>query len=129
MKKTLAFRQSLYKFFQQLRSDDGSFLMHKEGELDIRGVYCAVAVAKLTNLYTSELFKNTEKWISDCQTWEGGFGGCPDMEAHGGYTYCGLASLVLLDKSNMCHLPSLLVIFVHSFIFHSTILLIMYYIL
>ncbi|KAK0085641.1 hypothetical protein PV325_004713 [Microctonus aethiopoides] len=101
-------RQGLYKFFQQLRSDDGSFLMHKEGELDIRGVYCAVAVAKLTNLYTSELFKNTEKWITDCQTWEGGFGGCPDMEAHGGYTYCGLASLVLLDKSNMCHLPSLL---------------------
>ena len=83
--------------------------MHLDGEVDIRGVYCAIAVAKLTNVYTPQLFANTDEWIAQCQTWEGGFGGCPGMEAHGGYTYCGLASLVLLGKTHLCHIPSLLV--------------------
>lgn len=83
--------------------------MHKDGEIDIRGVYCAVAVAQLTNILTPELFKNTPEWLAKCQTWEGGFGGCPGMEAHGGYTYCGLAALVILGKNHMCQMPSLLV--------------------
>ena len=83
--------------------------MHTGGEADIRGVYCAVAVAKLTNVFTSEMFSGTEKWVQKCQTWEGGFGGCPGMEAHGGYAFCGLASLVLLGKTDFCNLSSLLV--------------------
>lgn len=103
------FRQGLYNFFKTLKSEDGCFAMHIEGELDMRGVYCAVAVATLTNINRPDLFKDTDKWIAKCQTWEGGYGGCPDMEAHGGYTYCGLASLVLLGKSDMCNLPSLMV--------------------
>ncbi len=36
-----------------------------------------------------------------CQTYEGGFGGAPGMEAHGGYTFCGLASLVLLGTHKL----------------------------
>lgn len=101
-------RKGLEKFFKSLKFDDGSFSMQKDGEIDIRGVYCAVAVAKLTNILTPELFKNTDEWIAKCQTWEGGFGGCPGMEAHGGYTYCGLAALVILGKSHLCQIPSLL---------------------
>lgn len=90
--------------------------MHFGGEADIRGVYCAVAVAKLTNIFTPEMFSRTEKWIKECQTWEGGFGGCPGMEAHGGYAFCGLASLVLLGKTDVCNLSSLLVsILTHNF--------------
>ena len=26
--------------------------MHQDGELDIRGVYCALSVARLTNIYS-----------------------------------------------------------------------------
>ncbi|XP_074114319.1 farnesyl transferase beta subunit [Cotesia typhae] len=101
-------RKSLVRFFRSLKFKDGSFSMHRDGELDIRGVYCAIAVAKLTNVYSEELFKGTDDWISRCQTWEGGFGGCPGMEAHGGYTYCGLASLVLMGKVDKCNLSALL---------------------
>jgi len=37
-----------------------------------------------------------------CQTYEGGFGGEPNVgEAHGGYAYCALATLHLLDKTDM----------------------------
>lgn len=105
------------RFFRSLKFKDGSFSMHRDGELDIRGVYCAIAVAKLTNVYSEELFKGTDDWISRCQTWEGGFGGCPGMEAHGGYTYCGLASLVLMGKVDKCDLSALLVrkLFIFNF--------------
>lgn len=44
-----------------------------------------------------------------CQTYEGGFSGCPGLEAHGGYAFCGLASLVLLRKVYLCDVQSLLV--------------------
>lgn len=83
--------------------------MHENGEVDIRGAYCALAAAKLTNVYTPDMFKSTAEWIAKCQTWEGGFGGCPGMEAHGGYAYCALAALIMLGKTEFCHLPELLV--------------------
>ncbi|XP_076651386.1 farnesyl transferase beta subunit [Halictus rubicundus] len=101
-------RKALKRFLTSLRGEDGSFSIHVDGEVDIRGIYCALTVAKLTNVYTPEMFKGSEDWIAKCQTWEGGFGGCPGMEAHGGYTYCGLASLVLLGKTDSCNLQSLL---------------------
>lgn len=44
-----------------------------------------------------------------CQNWEGGIGGVPGMEAHGGYTFCGLAALVILKKEHLLNLRSLLV--------------------
>lgn len=37
-------------------------------------------------------------YISSCLTYEGGFGLIPNSEAHGGSTYCALASLVLLNR-------------------------------
>ena len=45
-----------------------------------------------------------------CQTYEGGFSGCPGMEAHGGYAFCGLSALIILGKGHLCDLQALLVI-------------------
>ncbi|XP_076759305.1 farnesyl transferase beta subunit [Xylocopa sonorina] len=101
-------RKGLKQFLASLHGEDGSFRLHKDGETDIRGIYCALSVAKLTNVYTPELFKECESWIARCQTWEGGFGGSPGMEAHGGYAFCGLAALVLLGKPHFCCLKSFL---------------------
>lgn len=44
-----------------------------------------------------------------CQNWEGGLGGVPGLEAHGGYTFCGTAALVILGKEHMLDLKALLV--------------------
>lgn len=41
------------------------------------------------------------------QTYEGGLGGEPGNEAHGGYTYCGTAALLLLDRVNALDVPRL----------------------
>ena len=42
------------------------------------------------------------------QTYEGGLGGEPGNEAHGGYTFCGLAALVLAGRADVLDLPALL---------------------
>ncbi|XP_066254883.1 protein farnesyltransferase subunit beta [Euwallacea similis] len=101
-------RSKLYKFLKSIKQPDGSFAMHIGGEIDIRGAYCALSVASMTNIMTDELVDNTAHWIVSCQTYEGGFAGCPGLEAHGGYAFCGLAALVILNKGHLCHTQSLL---------------------
>ncbi|KAH8395525.1 hypothetical protein KR222_000501 [Zaprionus bogoriensis] len=104
-------RDSLTKFLFSVRDADGSFRLHVDGEIDVRGAYCAISCAKLCNLpepVLKELFAGTGDWIASCQTYEGGFGGAPDLEAHGGYTFCGIAGLALLDEADKCDKKSLL---------------------
>ena len=101
-------RSKMVEWMNRLRCDDGAFTMHVDGELDIRGVYCALSAARLLNIYSPELFHNTDQWLLRCQSYEGGFGGVPGMEAHGGYSFCGLAALMLMGKEKLCNLETLL---------------------
>ncbi|ESO83518.1 hypothetical protein LOTGIDRAFT_222587 [Lottia gigantea] len=101
-------RETLYEYLLRMRTDDGAFLMHEGGEVDIRGTYCAASVAKLTNLCTKELFKDTPQWLARCQTYEGGFSGAPGLEAHGGYSFCGIAALLILNATKHFDIKALL---------------------
>ncbi|XP_010562677.1 PREDICTED: protein farnesyltransferase subunit beta-like [Haliaeetus leucocephalus] len=101
-------RKKLLEYLHLLKQPDGSFLMHVGGEVDVRSAYCAASVASLTNILTPALFAGTAEWIARCQNWEGGIGGVPGMEAHGGYTFCGMAALVILKKEHLLNLRSLL---------------------
>jgi len=101
-------REKLAQWMNSLRLPDGSFVMHRDGEVDIRGVYCALSVARLANIYTPALFHRTTEWVLRCQTYEGGFGGAPGMEAHGGYSFCGFAALILMDHGTLCNVDNLL---------------------
>ncbi|CAF2769025.1 unnamed protein product [Rotaria sp. Silwood2] len=88
---------------------NGSFSLHIDGESDIRATYCAATVATLCQLEDrAELFEDTAEWVASCQTYEGGFGACPGAEAHGGYSFCGYATLLLLDRESICDRESLL---------------------
>ncbi|KAI9497746.1 terpenoid cyclases/protein prenyltransferase alpha-alpha toroid [Zychaea mexicana] len=89
-------RESLYEFLMRMKQPDGSFTMHTGGEIDIRGSYCALSVATLTNLLTPELTKNCSDFICRAQTYEGGIGPYPGKEAHNGYTFCGVAAMEIL---------------------------------
>ncbi|CAB4056324.1 FNTB [Lepeophtheirus salmonis] len=77
-------RQKLAEWLNSLRLSNGSFLMHHDGEIDIRGVYCA-----LSNSH------------------EGGFGPVPYMEAHGGYSFCAIAALSLFGDVSGIRLDKL----------------------
>jgi len=96
-------RKKLRLFIESLRQPNGAFIVHEGGEADIRAVYCAVASASLTGIILGDddpLLSDTPSWIIRCQTYEGGFGAEPNCcEAHGGYTFCAIASLALLRKT------------------------------
>ena len=87
----------LYAWLKLLKQPSGGFRMSVGGEEDVRAVYCALSVASLCNLLNPELTENTAQWLSKCQTFEGGLSGSHRVEAHGGYAFCVLASLTILE--------------------------------
>ncbi|KAG6336087.1 hypothetical protein ID866_3013 [Astraeus odoratus] len=111
-------REKMYKFFMSLKQRDGSFLVSHDAEVDVRGIYCLLVVAHLLDLLTPELLEGTPAFIASCQTYEGGFSSAsqpyfsaeadgstvlldsirpPLGEAHGGYTFCALATWIMLQ--------------------------------
>ena len=77
-----------------------AFRMHHDGEIDVRATYTMMAVASILKFDTPLLASpSAADFVACCQTYEGGFGGEPHSEAHGGYTFCALAALRLLDES------------------------------
>lgn len=67
--------------------------MHEGGEVDVRGCYTAVSVAHVLDIMVPEVVENLADYILRCQTYEGGIGGEPGAEAHGGYvTFSGVSS-------------------------------------
>lgn len=91
-------RFNLYDWLMSLKLPNGSFIMHEQGESDTRSTYCVLVIANLLNIATDELLEGVEDWINLCQTYEGGFSNVPNTEAHGGYTFCAVASYFLLHS-------------------------------
>jgi prenyltransferase beta subunit len=101
-------REKLREFIISLKDPNSKgFRMHKDGEVDIRGSYTALTVAKLLNIFDDEVTAGVAEHVLDCQTYEGGIGSNLGNEAHGGYAFCGLAAMTLLKKSHELHLESL----------------------
>ncbi|KAL9250855.1 farnesyltransferase subunit beta-like protein [Drosera capensis] len=53
---------------------------------------------RILNILDNELVENVGNYILSCQTYEGGIAGEPGSEAHGGYTFCGLATMILINE-------------------------------
>jgi len=106
-------RQGVYDFLLRCKVASGSggaiggFRVSRDGEVDTRGAYTVLAVASLLQLQSAELTAGVLDWIAACQTYEGGLGGEPGNEAHGGYTFCGLAAAALLGGPHRLNLPLL----------------------
>lgn len=75
------------------------YRMHHDGEVDVRATYCICSVCSLLNILTEELMDGMIAHVVECQSYEGGFGGEPFAEAHGGYTFCALGALQILTKA------------------------------
>lgn len=101
-------RAKTYDFLMRMKSTEGGFRMHDEGETDMRGTYCAMAVASMCHILTDELTEGVAEYVRSCQTWEGGIAGEAGLEAHGGYSYCGLAALCILGEAHVLDLHALL---------------------
>ncbi|KAG0670590.1 CAAX farnesyltransferase (FTase) subunit beta [Maudiozyma exigua] len=103
-------RDAIYKWLLSLKQPDGSFTTcNPIGERDTRGVYCALSIASLLNIMSDELTEGVVEYLQQCQTYEGGFGATRlGDEAHGGYTFCATASLVIMNKLNSIDIEKLM---------------------
>ena len=87
----------------------GAFEIHINGENDMRSTYCSLVVADILNLIKhKKLWESVGDYIASCQTYEGGIACVPFGEAHAGYTYCGLASLLLIGEESKIDIKKLL---------------------
>uniref|UniRef100_A0A0D6R496 Protein farnesyltransferase subunit beta n=1 Tax=Araucaria cunninghamii TaxID=56994 RepID=A0A0D6R496_ARACU len=101
-------REKMLNFLFRMKDPSGAFRMHDAGEMDVRGCYTAISVASMLGILDPSLLYNLSNYIVSCQTYEGGIGGEPGAEAHGGYTFCGLAALILINEAHRLDLSSLL---------------------
>ncbi|KAL8240747.1 hypothetical protein R6Q59_014102 [Mikania micrantha] len=100
-------RGKIYSFLKRMKHTSGGFSMHDGGEVDVRACYTAISVASVLNILDEELVQGVGNYIVSCQTYEGGIAGEPGSEAHGGYTFCGLATMILINEVNHLNLASL----------------------
>jgi protein farnesyltransferase subunit beta len=70
--------------------------------------YCVICIASLYGILTPELTKGVIEYVASCQTYEGGFGGEPGNEAHGGYAFCAIATLFILNSIDQINLETLI---------------------
>ncbi len=100
-------RVPLYRWMVSLQEPlTGGYRMHHDGEVDVRATYTLIVCAKLLDLLPASSSSSSSSgvlqrqqvidFVVSCQTYEGGLGGEPFSEAHGGYTFCGAAALKLM---------------------------------
>ncbi|OAG33579.1 protein farnesyltransferase subunit beta [Nematocida sp. ERTm5] len=105
-------KAGIVQFIKEMRVPNG-FTMYADGEIDPRSIYCAVATYSILhsediqqenqhNPLESEegksIFSGIDTILCSLQTYEGGFAASPGEEAHGGYTYCAMAGLKILQR-------------------------------
>uniref|UniRef100_A0A0B6Z0R7 Geranylgeranyl transferase type-1 subunit beta n=1 Tax=Arion vulgaris TaxID=1028688 RepID=A0A0B6Z0R7_9EUPU len=84
---------------RSLQQSDGSFVSALEGsENDMRFVYCACCVCFILDDWSGMDVDKTVSYIIQSLSFEGAFGQRPFNEAHGGSTFCAVASLLLMNK-------------------------------
>lgn len=100
----------IYNFILSMKKPNppGAFSMHRYGENDMRSVYCAICVASILNILDDKIKENVGDHIASCQNFDGGFGAEPCAESHGGYTYCAVASLIMLNEAHKADLAKAL---------------------
>lgn len=101
-------RDRVHNFLRQMKQPSGGFRMHDGGEIDVRACYTAISVASTLNILDDELAEKVGDFILSCQTYEGGIAGEPGSEAHGGYTFCGLATMILVNEADRLDLSRLI---------------------
>lgn len=92
-------REGIAKAVRSLQLPNGSFKAASEGgEDDMRFIYCAAAISKLINVKSAIDKELATQYIIKSISYEGGIGQGPDLEAHGGSTYCAVATLSLMEN-------------------------------
>ena len=102
-------RHGLHDFILSMKvsTQPGLFTMHEKGESDMRAIYCAIVSAKLAGVLDEDITAGVSDFIVRSQSYEGGIGAEPFGEAHGGFTFCGVATMSILGQGNRLNLERL----------------------
>lgn len=100
------------RFISRAQTECGAFASHK-GHTEVDARFCFAAVASLymlshraptpQNFFAAINVENLLNFFARCQTFEGGFALFEGGEAHGGSTFCCVASMWLLQNSMFLH--------------------------
>jgi geranylgeranyl transferase type-1 subunit beta len=92
-------RNSVLQELSRLQLPDGSFACVQAGsEHDLRFLYCACAVSHMLNDWSGVNKEQAVEYVKACRSFDGALALLPGQEGHGGSTFCGVASLVLMNK-------------------------------
>lgn len=92
-------KQDIISGLRHLQTEDGCFQQSVYGgDCDMRMVYCAIATSSMLNDWSGVDKDACGEFIKSCWSYEGGFAQRPGAEAHGGSTYCAIASLIMISK-------------------------------
>ena len=85
----------------------GSYRSMAEGEDDLRFVYCATVLAFILDetQLMEEMRQAIPTYLASCQSYDGGLSGQPRLESHGGFTFCAVATLAMLDRLSVLDRP------------------------
>lgn len=94
-------KSALLQTLRRLQQPDGSFASTLQGdsEHDLRFLYCACCISYLLNDWSAIDLPRAVQYIRNCRSFDGALALVPHGgEGHGGSTFCGVASLVLMNQ-------------------------------
>lgn len=92
-------RPAVLAGIKALQLEDGSYKAALQGgENDMRFLYCAAAVCSMLNDWSGMDQELAMNYVVTSIGYDGGIGQGPELEAHGGSTYCAVAALVLMGR-------------------------------
>lgn len=100
-------RDTLHSWYCSVKQPSGGFSVQSDGEIDVRGTYTVLAICDLLNMLTGRIRDGAQAFLLGCQSHEGGFGGEAGNEAHGGYAFCAIAGLSILNSVHEADTKSL----------------------
>ncbi|CAH2087485.1 unnamed protein product [Euphydryas editha] len=92
-------RKALIEGVKALQTEEGNFAATLSGcESDMRFVYCAACISYILNDWSGFNIKRATDYIINSIGYDYGIAQCPELESHGGTTFCALATLSLTNQ-------------------------------
>lgn len=93
-------KKAIVASLHHLQRPNGSFqaVLGMDSEHDMRFLYCACAISYMLNDWRAIDKDKAVEYIKSCISFDGAIALLPGQEGHGGSTFCGVASLVLMNK-------------------------------
>lgn len=96
-------KKAIIEGLKFLQLENGSFYPHHEGgESDMRFLYCACCISYILDDWSSVNKELSISYIKKSFGFDFGIAQGPDLESHGGSTFCALASLDMMGALDTC---------------------------